>query len=172
MLTLTLFRHAKSSWDFPELDDFDRPLAKRGQKAAPQMADFLAERDLVPDHVICSAALRTRETLELVLAQWTTQPTADYAKALYETGVETLLSIAHDAPSAARHVMIVGHNPGLEDFAAHMIGGGDRKARHALASKFPTAALAVITFDVEKWADIQPGKGTLDLFATPKQLEA
>ncbi|MGF1621285.1 MAG: histidine phosphatase family protein [Rhodomicrobiaceae bacterium] len=168
---LILFRHAKSSWDFPELEDFDRPLSNRGQKAAPRMAAWLAETGLIPDHIICSASRRTRQTLDLALPFWKPTPTIDYAEALYHASPETLLTIAHDAPHAARDVMIVGHNPGLEAFATRMIGSGDKKTRLALASKFPTAAVAVITFETDSWAKIALASGHLAHFITPKQLK-
>ncbi len=171
MRTLILFRHAKSSWDFPELEDFDRPLNARGQKAAPRMAAWLADNDLISGYVICSAARRTRETLDLALPLWKPAPTIDYAEAVYHANPETLLAITRDAPDAARNVMIVGHNPGLEAFATRMIGSGDKKARLALASKFPTAAAAVMTFETASWAKIEPGSGHLAHFITPRQID-
>ena len=170
MLTLTLFRHAKSSWSFPTLDDFDRPLNARGEKAAALMAAFLAKCKLVPDLVLCSSAQRTRQTLDLALPAWEPSPEVDYSDALYHATAPTLLAILRDAPAEAKNVMIVGHNPGLEAFATQLIGSGDKRDRLILASKFPTAAVAVVAFDAEKWADIRPGEGHLSLFATPKQL--
>jgi len=171
MLTLTLFRHAKSSWDFPELEDFDRPLAPRGRKAAPRMAAFLAEQALVPEHIVCSAARRTRETLDLALPAWDGPPRVDYAHAVYMADTNTLLAILHDIPDDARRAMIIGHNPGLESFALKLIGRGDKKMRYALASKFPTAAVAVIEFEATRWAEINPGSGRLVTFMAPKRLD-
>jgi phosphohistidine phosphatase len=105
-----------------------------------------------------------------VLPCWKPAPTIDYAEALYHASPETLLAIVRDAPEAARNVMIVGHNPGLEAFATRMIGSGDKKARVALAGKFPSAALAVITFETASWAKIGHGGGHLARFITPRQL--
>jgi phosphohistidine phosphatase len=170
MLTLTLFRHAKSSWHHPSLDDIDRPLAPRGEKAAPQMAAYMAEHGLVPDLVLCSPSRRTRQTLALALPKWTAHPKIDYAEALYLASVPTLFTIIRATPADRRHLMVIGHNPGMEMFARHVIGSGEAKARQALAAKFPTAAVAVITWDCESWADIEPGGGRLALFVTPKQL--
>jgi phosphohistidine phosphatase len=170
MRTLILFRHAKSSWDHPELEDFDRPLSPRGQKAASRMAAYIAENGLIPDHVICSTARRTRETLDLALPFWKSDPAIDYADALYHANPETLLTIVRDAPGTARNVMIVGHNPGLEAFATRMIGSGDKKLRLALASTFPTAALAAIIFEARNWAKLESGSGRLAFFTTPKEL--
>ena len=170
MLTLTLFRHAKSSWDFPNLDDFDRPLNERGEKAAPRMAAFLAENDLVPDLVLCSSSQRTRQTLHLALPSWKPKPKIDYSEALYHATAPTMLAILRDTPAKAKHVMIIGHNPGMESFATQLIGSGDKKDRMAIATKFPTAAAAVIAFDAKSWADIETGRGALQLFMTPRQL--
>jgi phosphohistidine phosphatase len=168
MLTLTLFRHAKSSWNHPALDDFDRPLAPRGEQAAPRMAAYLAEQGLAPDLVLCSAARRTRQTLALALPEWTAEPKIDYAEALYLASVPTLFGSIRATPAEVRHLMIIGHNPGIEMFARLAIGSGEAKARRALAAKFPTAAVAVITWDGESWADMQPGGGHLKLFMTPR----
>ncbi len=170
MLTLTLFRHAKSSWDFPSLDDFNRPLNERGEKAAPRMAAFLAEKNLVPDLVLCSSSQRTRQTLDLALPAWKPKPKIDYSEALYHATAPTMLAILRDAPAKAKRVMIIGHNPGMESFATQLIGSGDKTDRLAIATKFPTAGAAVITFDVKSWADIKPASGKLEFFATPKQL--
>jgi phosphohistidine phosphatase len=170
MLTLSLFRHAKSSWNHPALDDFDRPLAPRGERAAPQMAAYLAEQGLAPDLVLCSAARRTRQTLALALPEWTAEPKIDYAEALYLASVPTLLGIIRATPADVLHLMIVGHNPGIEMFARQMIGSGEAQARQALAAKFPTAAVAVITWNSQNWADIQPASGHLKLFMTPRMI--
>jgi phosphohistidine phosphatase len=170
MLTLTLFRHAKSSWAVTGLDDFDRPLSPRGVTSAPLMAGFLADRELAPDLVLCSTALRARQTLELALPAWRPAPDIDYDAALYHASTATLLTAARKAPDAARHVMIVGHNPGLHAFAGRLIGAGEARERRALTRKFPTAGVACIGFSGEGWAGIEPGTGELIAFATPRRL--
>ncbi len=170
MRTLTLFRHAKSSWDSPALEDFDRPLSARGRKDAPRMAAFLAERSFTPDTILCSPARRTRETVDFALPAWKPAPKIDYQDALYHASADAMLAILRDSPDEARHVMIVGHNPGLESFSARLIGGGDSSARLALARKFPTAGVAVLTFDAAHWSEATAGGGRLSIFATPKRL--
>lgn len=171
MLTLTLFRHAKSSWSHPGLGDFDRPLSERGEEAVPKMAAYLAEQGLVPDLVLCSSARRTRETLGLALPCWRTKPKIDYVKALYLADVPALLAATRDAPPDVRHLMIVGHNPGLQNFALKLIGS-KAKGAGAISRKFPTAAIATITFDTDDWQAIELGAGHLHAFVTPKQFEA
>jgi phosphohistidine phosphatase len=160
MHTLLLLRHAKSSWEQPALADYDRPLAKRGLKAAPRMGAEIGALGLRPDLVLCSGAKRTRETLDLVLA----------ALGVYMAPPTGLVQILRRQPDGAATVMVVGHNPGLEELAELMVGKGDEELRETLEEKFPTCALAVITFDAKAWADIAPGTGTLTRFLTPARL--
>jgi phosphohistidine phosphatase len=170
LLTLTLFRHAKSSWADPSLDDFDRPLAPRGEEAAPRMGAFLAERGLIPDLVLCSTSRRTRETLSLAFAALTSQPKTEFLDDLYHATVPALTAIIRSGQAEVRHLMLVGHNPGLQALALQLIGGGDPAGRRAIAHKFPSGAVAVISFDAPNWAGIGAGAGYLTIFMTPKQL--
>lgn len=172
MRTLTLFRHAKSSWADSSLDDFDRPLASRGEEAAPRMGAFLAGRGLIPDLVLCSTSRRTRQTLDLAFGAAQPQPKTQFLDDLYHATVPALLAIIRAAPPETRHLMLVGHNPGLQELALHLIGGGDPAGRRAIARKFPTAAVVVMRFDAPNWAAIGPGGGNLAIFMTPKQLSA
>jgi phosphohistidine phosphatase len=170
MPTLSLLRHAKSSWANPLLEDFDRPLAPRGQKAAPRMGAFIAERGLIPDLILCSGSTRTRETLALAAGQWPSAPETVYDDALYHATVPALFAQLHAAPEAKAHIMMVGHNPGLHSFALQLVGRGEGADLRNLAHKFPSGALAVIAFDKPHWRDIAPGDGHLTLFARPKHL--
>lgn len=174
MLTLMLLRHAKSSWDNPADADFDRPLAKRGQKAAPRMGAEIARLGLVPDLVLCSSAARTRQTLELVLDRWPKpHPEVVFDEAIYMATPEDMLhqvrSVSSRSPTPSR-VMIVGHNPGMEDFASDLAGHGDAEARKLLSEKYPTCALAVLTFDIAGWSEVGFGAGHLARFITPAML--
>lgn len=170
MLTLTLFRHAKSSWAEPSLQDFDRPLAPRGEDAAPLMGAFLAERGLIPDLILCSGSRRTRETLSLAFAPLKARPETRFLDDLYHATVPTMLAIIRAAPPDKPHLMLVGHNPGLQALALELIGGGDPAGRRAVAHKFPSGAVAVMSLDAANWAAIGPGAMFLTIFATPKQL--
>ena len=169
MLTLSLFRHAKSSWEDASQEDFDRPLAPRGRKSAPAMAAFMKKRGLCPDLVLCSSSTRTRETLAL-LADKIGKPPVQFVDALYLASPETLLACLHGVDGNPPHVMIVGHNPGLQEFASALIGSGNKADRAALAAKLPTAALVTMTFAARRWRDIKPGAGALTGFMTPKRL--
>jgi phosphohistidine phosphatase len=176
MLTLTLLRHAKSSWDDPALDDYDRPLAKRGKKAAPEVGAALAAMGLRPDLVICSGAVRARATLDLVLAKLGAPvPEVVFDDSVYLATPETLLArLNRIGPSETgetpRSVMLVGHNPGLEELALLLAGSGAADDTARMTEKFPTAAVAVIGFNADNWALIAPGLGRLEHFLTPKQL--
>jgi phosphohistidine phosphatase len=171
MLTLSLLRHAKSSWADPELDDHDRPLAKRGTKAAGAMGAFIAKAGLRPDLILCSGAVRTRATLALVMPELgRPPPQVIFDDDLYMAAPAALLGRVQQAKSDARHVMLIGHNPGLHALALELTGKSNLKNVEALATKFPTCGLAVLTFKARKWSEIRPGAGTLDLFMTPRRL--
>ncbi|WP_246274537.1 SixA phosphatase family protein [Hyphomicrobium sulfonivorans] len=174
MLTLMLLRHAKSNWDNPADADFDRPLAKRGQKSAPRMGAEIAHLGLVPELVLCSSAARTRQTLDLVLGSWPEpHPEVVFDDAIYMATPEDMLAqvrrVASRNPAPSR-VMVVGHNPGMEDFASDLAGHGDAEARKLLAQKYPTCALAVLTFEAGSWSDVDFGAGNLERFITPAML--
>lgn len=172
MLTLSLLRHAKSSWANPLLEDFDRPLAGRGEKSAPLTGAFIAERGLVPDLVLCSGSVRTRETLDLATDAWKAAPKIIYDDALYHATVPALFAKLHAASNAKKHVMIVGHNPGLHSFALQLVGSGAKPDLHALAHGFPSGTLAVIALDKTQWRQIRPGDGHLTLLVSPKDLRS
>jgi phosphohistidine phosphatase len=168
--SLLLLRHAKSSWDDPDLQDHDRPLSKRGRRAAPLMGQYLTEHDLVPDRVLCSSAVRTRQTWEQVAACLDEHPPVESDPDLYAADVDTLLEIVHSVDDSIERLMLIGHNPGLEMLAADLAGSGDALARGRMRLKFPTAALAELTFEGDRWQDVLPGSGKLVRFVRPKDL--
>ena len=170
MMTLTLFRHAKSSWEMAGLDDSERPLNARGMAAAPMMGNFVREQGLIPELVLCSTAVRTRKTLELASAEWQPEPKKKYEAALYLAEPFDLLERIRKTPKSIKHLMLVGHNPGLQILAIELIGEGDPELVRAISTKLPTSGVIVVTFDVKTWTDVGPGKGSLMHFATPKML--
>ncbi len=172
MLTLALLRHAKSAWDDPGLDDFDRPLAPRGVKAARTMGAYLARERLKPDLVLCSDAARARATLALLLPELgSPAPEILYDGALYLASPAALLDRLRRTPKNARRVLVIGHNPGLHALALDLIGDGRRSDITALATHFPAAALAVISFPAESWSAVAPAGGRLLCYMTPKRLD-
>lgn len=171
MLTLMLLRHAKSSWDGPALDDFERPLAKRGIKAAPQIGCWIATHGLAPDLVLCSGAIRTRATLALLLPELAAQPAKiAYDDALYLAAPADLMDTVRRIRPPARTALVVGHNPGLHALALSLTRGGAKPELAALAQGFPTAALAVLRFHTKHWQDVGHGSAELAHFVSPKQL--
>ena len=171
MLTLSLLRHAKSSWADPGLDDYARPLAKRGANTAPEIGKYLKRQKLRPDLILCSGAVRARATLELVLAELgSPAPEVRYDDALYRTSPAIMLGVLRKIDASYRHVMMVGHNPELHALSLELIGDGRRKDIAALKTKFPTAALAVLVFDAAGWSKIRAASGRLERFVTPLRL--
>ena len=170
MRRLMLLRHAKSNWSVSGQTDHERGLASRGEIAAPLMGRYMASEGLVPDHAIVSTAVRTRETWRLVAEAFPQEPPASYEDRIYEAEPETILAATAKAPSSTRTLLVVGHNPGFHEMAMLLVGSGDKRARAKLSAKFPTAALAVIDFDVKSWAALRPGSGRLERFVTPRAI--
>jgi phosphohistidine phosphatase len=166
MHRLLLLRHAKSSWDDPSLADRDRPLAPRGHRAAERMADHLRSDVTHPDLVLCSPALRTRETLDRMSnAFGDAEVVVD--DELYGAGEGELLERLRAVDDRFETVAVIGHNPGIHDLAIALAGSGADLDR--MEAKFPTGALAVLAFD-RLWRDVSPGGGLLEAFVTPKDL--
>ena len=168
---LVLLRHAKSSWDDPFVEDFDRPLAKRGRKAAGRVAAWLKQHRVRPDLVLCSPSARTRETLDLIADALGKNVQVNYDKALYLAEAEDLLAKIRATDNAATCVMVIGHNPGMQELALSLLKPGARKDRASLDEKFPTAAIARFKVPVARWADLQPGGTALVDFVKPADLD-
>lgn len=166
---LILFRHAKSAWPDGVADE-KRPLAPRGQKAAPRMGAYLADCGLIPDLALVSKARRTQETWDLIVPSLPKGVVKRNSAAIYEAPPNQLLEAVRAASADVRCLMLVGHNPGLQQLALALIGAGDPEAIHRIGEKFPTAAVAVIDFSLERWPDLHAGTGTLERFVTPKSL--
>jgi phosphohistidine phosphatase len=169
-MKLLLLRHGKSSWDDPSLADFDRPLAPRARKAAERMGRELAARNWLPQLALVSPAARTRETWELVTAALLGSVSADFPDSLYDASAGDVLSEIHRTPKAVKTLLVLGHNPGLEDLARRFAGANsEAKALQQLREKFPTAALARFDFD-GKWAELGFGRARLTHCLRPKDL--
>ncbi len=171
MKTLALLRHAKSDWSDPGLGDFDRPLAPRGIKAAGRMGRALEALGLAPDLVLCSDARRARQTWDLVSAQINRMPRVELLHRLYLASPRAMLREIRVQDAGVACLLLIGHNPGMENLAAELVGpGSDPVAARSMAEKYPTAALAVLTFDLPTWREVQPGSGRLVRFLRPREL--
>ncbi len=170
MKQLLLLRHAKSSWDDPDLADFDRPLAKRGRRNAQRLGREIAVRGWLPQRALASPAARTRETWEIVSEEWPRIPEVSFREALYEASAGELLAEAQRTPERIGALLILGHNPGLEDFARGLAGGdSEPRAWELLLEKFPTAALARFEFD-GRWKELRSGAARLTDCLRPTDL--
>lgn len=171
MLTLTLLRHAKSDWSDDTLDDFDRPLAKRGLKAAPVIGRELKKRGPELDLILCSTSKRTHQTLDLVLQELPGQKAGiHYLDDLYHALPDQILDLVRARADTATHVMVVGHNPGLHVLALRLAHDAETELRAAMSRKFPTAAFAQFQFEGRGWGDFDPAQGRLTHFITPRSL--
>ncbi|MBK5565111.1 histidine phosphatase family protein [Ensifer sp. SSB1] len=166
---LLLLRHAKSAW--PDgVTDINRPLGERGRKAAPLTGMYMAGHKLVPDLALVSTAKRAQETWQLVAATLPSEVAVENTRAIYEVGAPQILSVLRATDPAVRTLLIVGHNPGMEDLALQLVGSGDADLRMRMADKFPTAALAVLEFEAPGWRGLIPGGAKLTRFVTPRSL--
>jgi phosphohistidine phosphatase len=171
MRTLLLLRHAKSSWETPGEADLDRRLAPRGRRAAPLVAQRMVKRGWLPELVLCSPALRVRETWQLMAPVLGEQIPCKVSRTIYPGAPSRLMMALSRAPAEVERLMLIGHNPGLGSLATSLCGTGSHKDLTSMSTKFPTAGLAVIGFDVGRWADITPGSGRLEAFVRPKDLD-
>jgi phosphohistidine phosphatase len=172
MKTLFLLRHAKSSWDEGTIEDFDRPLARRGRAAAKALGVLLTEKSWQPAQILCSSAKRTRETLERIERHLSATVPTRFEKGLYMAEAPALLRRLRRLNDQIASVMVIGHNPGLENLAHLLAGGGPDDLRRLMTEKFPTGALAVVTAGIDHWTELKPGCGSLEAFVRPRDLKA
>lgn len=165
-LTLTIIRHAKSSWDDPALADHDRVLNARGRAAADAIADWLAGGGHVPDAACCSTAARTVETLDRICVRWPERPGVDYCGRLYHAAPEVILNVVRSA--RGQSLAVVGHNPGIGAFAAAM---ATAPPWHDAFHRYPTCATTVLEFEADSWADVRAGTGRILGFVVPRDLD-
>ncbi len=172
MLRLFLLRHAKSSWKQTGLADFDRPLSGRGERAAPLVGRYMRDKGYIPDLVLCSTSVRTRETARLVFAQLETPPGIEYLDRLYDAGPGVITRTLENLGKGPRTVMVIGHNPSIEETALALVRDNGGEGCDRLALKYPTGALTVIDFDVEIWDGISRQEGRLHEFVIPRGLDS
>lgn len=169
MHQLLLLRHAKSSWDDASLPDRDRPLNKRGCRAAAAMRNAIRELGLAPDVILVSPSRRTQETLA-ALEPWDETPLVELIETLYLATAPHLLSIVRDVGETVRSLMLIGHNPGMHEFGVSLAGRSSlNDAAHRLAAGFPTGALAEFAV-ATPWRQLSAGGGQLVRFLTPRDL--
>ena len=162
MKTLLLMRHGKSSWSDEALADHDRPLKTRGQEAADRIGRLLSESNLVPDHILTSSAVRAFETTQRVIQAANWKEDAEVVPGLYHADPKSLVAIVSRVPNGVDRLLVIGHNPGLENWLTCLIGR---------IETFPTATLAQIELDIESWLDLTPEtRGLMQKLWRPKEL--
>jgi phosphohistidine phosphatase len=174
--TLTLLRHAKSGYDDPLLRDFDRPLNDRGRRAAFTIGQWLraarARGEMADfDHVAASPAVRCRQTIEGVETGLGMPLAPIYEKRIYLASSATLVELVAGFQPHHHHALLVGHNPGLEDLLLELVPAGSSPSRDEAESKYPTATIARLDLDIERWAQVDGGRASLGLFVRPRDLD-
>jgi phosphohistidine phosphatase len=161
MLTLYLLRHAKSSWDDASQRDFERPLTERGREACELVGEFIEEKGIEFDLVLVSTAVRTRETIERVKERAKLRSEVRYDDRIYEATVSQLLQVISQVGNDRENVLLVGHNPGMEELLTLLTG------EHL---RVTTANFAKIKIHATKWSDSLANTGALDWIIRPKEI--
>ncbi|MGO9723016.1 MAG: SixA phosphatase family protein [Methylocella sp.] len=169
MKSLHLLRHAKSSWKDPGLNDHDRPLNKRGRQTAKMLAAYLRSAKIAPDLVICSTAVRARQTLDPIIKAAKKAPKVVFVRGIHEGAQRTLWEQLWNLPESATSVLLIGHNPALHDLALELAHADLNNLPPPAGEKFPTGAIASFRFD-GAWKALEPHGALLVSFITPKSI--
>lgn len=171
MLRLLLLRHAKSAWDNAASGDFDRTLNARGRLAPPLMGAFMQDNALLPDRILCSSAMRTRETLAGLLPSFADSCAIELTRDLYEVSAQEVFDVLIERGGSAKTLLSIGHNPATQELALGLLSRGDNALIDRIENKYPTGALTVIDFDISDWSALKPGSGLLVGFTRPADLD-
>jgi phosphohistidine phosphatase len=174
---LVLLRHAKSAW--PDVPDHERPLARRGRRDAPAAGRWLRDAGCVPDHVLCSTAMRARQTWQLAETGLGTSPPVTFERRVYQASAAELLDLIHLVPSTVWTLLVVGHDPAVQDLALTLAvaaagagtGTAPSQTLDRMRAKFPTTAIAILEF-TGPWSRLGPGQARLASFVTPRDTSA
>ncbi|MDB5660814.1 MAG: phosphoglycerate mutase [Cypionkella sp.] len=165
MKRLILTRHAKSAWDDPLTPDHERPLNERGRAAAADLGQWLASRGYLPEKVLCSDAVRTRQTWAGIAPALSGNAVLELKPALYQAGVDVMLAVLKHAKSDV--VLMIGHNPGIAEFAEKLVAKAPLNLEFA---RYPTGATLVVDFAVDAWDQVELGKGITVDFVIPREM--
>lgn len=171
-MRLFLLRHTKSDWGEDGLADFDRPLNSRGKTAARAIGRHMKENSLYPNRILCSTSQRTRETLSRILTYQPRETQIHLLSDIYEQEGLSYSGLIRHHGGRSQNLMVIGHNPAIEQTAEELIGTGDAAAISDMRMKYPTGALTIIDFDITDWADLQTGTGHLAQYVKPRDLTA
>ena len=171
MKTLTLLRHAKSTWDDPVARDFERPLNRRGRKAARRVGAEMRAQGLAFDSVVASPATRVVETLDEVAQGYGERLDVKYEPRVYLAAPQALLELVRATDDAIERLLLVGHNPGMENLAMLLSRERGDALREEVEVKYPTGTLAEISLPVDCWRDVRSGSGRIERFIRPRDLD-
>ncbi|MFM5894865.1 MAG: SixA phosphatase family protein [Novosphingobium sp.] len=172
MKTLGLFRHAKSDWQDPRARDFDRPLNERGRKGAAVMGRHVRDHGLHWDRMISSPAIRCAETIEIACQAAGVPVAVQWDRRIYLASSVTLIDLLRETDDTLNAVLMVGHNPGLEDLIFDLVpDDGTSPLRDAVEVKFPTATFAVLELDIAHWSDLRDNCARLVHLMRPRDLD-
>lgn len=172
MKRLTLLRHAKSAWDDPVARDFDRPLNRRGEKAALLMGRHAGAQDMRFDAIVASPAVRVTQTLDRFFEGLGQKPEPRWDRRIYLASVPTLIDVLRDTPGDVANLLLAGHNPGMEELVLALVpDDADNALREDVETKFPTASLAVLDLDINSWAQAAENVARLISFTRPRDLD-
>ncbi|MFI6335292.1 SixA phosphatase family protein [Streptomyces sp. NPDC050535] len=164
---LVVLRHAKSAWPIG-VADHERPLGPRGLRDAPAAGRALADAGCLPDLALCSTAVRARQTGELAAAQWGTAPPVRLDGRLYGADAAELLAVVREVPDEVRTLLVIGHNPGLEELVLELAGDSLDDALDDVRTKFPTSAVAILAWHGGAWSELAPGAALLTDMIVPR----
>lgn len=173
MKTLGIFRHAKSDWNDARLRDFDRPLNKRGRKGAAIMGRHIRDHAIAWKRILASPAVRVTQTIELAAQAAGMTPPVAWDRRIYLANSATLMDVLRDQEGDPEAILLIGHNPGLEDLIFDLVpDDGSSPLRDIVEEKFPTAAYAVLELDIGSWKDIEENCARLVHLVRPRDLDA
>ena len=177
MKDLFILRHAKSSWSDPFLDDFDRPLNKRGKQACVDMGQWIHNQNITPELVLCSPAKRAIDTLKRVKKGQMAFGKKKFEASLYLASPSELLNLIKKVPAKVSSLMLIGHNPGMHELILQLVNTKALQSEQAqsfqqIVYKFPTTGFAHLQFNVSDWVDVAPFTGKLYRMMTPSLLAA
>jgi len=172
MKILGLFRHAKSDWNDARLRDFDRPLNERGREGAAVMGRHIFEHGIRWNRIISSPAVRATQTVEIAAEAAGTNPAINWDRRIYLASSASLLDLLRDQEDDPGTILMVGHNPGLEDLIFDLVpDDGGSPMRDIVEEKFPTAAYAVLELDIDSWSEADEGCARLVHLIRPRDID-
>lgn len=168
--TLYILRHAKTETGSLQQSDASRQLVERGEKAAQILGAYLFRHEIRPDKVICSDAVRTRQTLQQIESVYPNKLNVEFSAKAYQASANELICLLNTLPDPVKSVMILAHNPGVHQLALKFAHQGDEKLLDILHMKYPTCALATLSLGEVLWSDVGSAKGILTDLVTPQML--